>query len=433
MIRRLRAARSRGMAPSLPALLGLLTFLACTGGDGGQPEATQAPRGEAALALEQILEDDPHLEALLAKSIALAAELNPDPVSNPVQSVEDFVAYTERAERSLPWDLVQADPSTPSADIFAALVALYFVLDQPLPELEAEGLYRPTLQYHPPIGRWLTTFNRSWGSYLDSEASWSPEEVAKVQADPAFGLQNGWYEDPSNWSTFNEFFSRYLSAPDVRPIASPGDDAVVVSFADAVPMGTWAIDADSDVLDPDGVAVKSMTIRNVAELLGDDSPYRDAFANGTLTHSFLSVNDYHRYHFPVSGTIRDVAILPGINPTGGVTTWDPAQRRVVFDPSPVGWQTLESRARVIVETDDYGLVGLMPVGMATVGSVNLESSVTVGTRVEKGDMLGYFLFGGSDFVVLFQDFVDFTLEAPGDGQTYEHVLMGERLGRMTRR
>ena len=41
---------------------------------------------------------------------------------------------------------------------------------------------------------------------------------------------------------------------------------MVVSFADAVPMGVWAIDGDSDVLDPDGVAIKSMTIRNVAQL-----------------------------------------------------------------------------------------------------------------------------------------------------------------------
>lgn len=425
----IRLPRSTGLQGSL---LCLLTLLACSSGQ-DQSEPTGVLRGEAAQALQQRLEADPALQAMLAKSIARASELNPDTLSNPVQSVEQFLAYVERAETSLPWDLVQADPSTPAADIFAALVALYFVLGQPLPELEEEGLYRPTLQYYPPVGRWLTTFNRSWARYLDSEASWSPEEARRVQEDPAFGLQNGWYEDPSNWSTFNEFFARYLSSPAVRPITSPDDDAVVVSFADAVPMGTWAIDGDSDLLDPNGVAVKSMTIRNVAELLGDDSQYRNAFANGTLTHSFLSVNDYHRYHFPVSGTIREASIIQGINPTGGETWWDPEERRVVFDPSPVGWQTLETRARVIVETDDYGLVALMPVGMAVVGSVNLERSVTAGARVEKGDMLGYFLFGGSDFIVLFQETVAFTIEAPGEGGTYEHVLMGERLGRMTRR
>jgi phosphatidylserine decarboxylase len=99
----------------------------------------------------------------------------------------------------------------------------------------------------------------------------------------------------------------------------------------------------------------------------------------------------------------------------------------------VGWQTLETRGCVILETDNFGLVALLPVGMATVGSVNLESNVKAGARVKKGDMLGYFLFGGSDFVMLFQDEVDFTLDAPQEGQGYKHMLMGERLGHMTKR
>lgn len=411
MTRLLRTAVTRGLV--LPVLI----VSACSGGRGrGAPVDTQQGEATATRALREKFRNDPALEAMLAKSIALAAALNPDTVSNPVQSVDQFFAYTERAETSLPWDLVQGDPATAVDDIFAAFTAFYFVLDQPLPELEGKGLYRPTLQYYPPFATWLTTFNKSWRRYLDSDASWNAEDTRLVQNDPAFGLQNGWYEDPSNWHTFNQFFARHLSSPAARPIASPNDDAVVVSYADAVPMGTWAIDSASDILDRHAVAIKTMTIRNVAKLIGDDSRYRDAFANGTLTHSFLNVNDYHRYHFPVSGTIREARIIQGINPTGGQTSWDPDQHRVVFDPSAVGWQTLETRACVILQTDDYGLVALLPIGMAAVGSVNLESNVKAGTRVKKGDPLGYFLFGGSDFVMLFQDKVDFTLDAPRDGQ-----------------
>jgi phosphatidylserine decarboxylase len=425
MTRLLSAAVTRGLFQAV------LILSACGGGqEQGAPARTYT--GEAAQALQAKLEKNPALKAMLAKSTALAAALNPDTVSNPVQSVDQLLAYTERAETSMPWALVPGDP-TPSDNIFASLAALYFVLDRPLPELQGKGLFRPTLQYYPPFAEWLTTFNNSWRSYLDSEASWNAEDTKLVQSDPAFGLQNGWYEDPSNWKTFNQFFARYLSSPAARPIASPNDDAVVVSYADAVPMGTWAIDSASDIVDPDGVAIKSMTIRNVAALIGDGSQYQDAFANGTLIHSFLSVNDYHRYHFPVGGAIREARIIQGINPTGGNTGWDPDQHRVTFDPSSVGWQTLETRGCVILETDNFGLVALLPVGMATVGSVNLESNVKAGARVKKGDMLGYFLFGGSDFVMLFQDEVDFTLDAPQEGQGYKHMLMGERLGHMTKR
>lgn len=61
---------------------------------------------------------------------------------------------------------------------------------------------------------------------------------------------------------------------------------------------------------------------------------------------------------------------------------------------------------MIVETDGYGLVAIMPIGMSQVSSVCFEKEVQVGQRVEKGDMLGCFLFGGSDIVLLFQSDVE---------------------------
>ena len=80
---------------------------------------------------------------------------------------------------------------------------------------------------------------------------------------------------------------------------------------------------------------------------------------------------------------------------------------------------------------EYGLVALLPIGMAQVNSVNFEENVKPGLEVKKGDMLGYFLFGGSDFIMIFQEEANFTLDAPQteDGQYYQHLLMGERYGR----
>jgi phosphatidylserine decarboxylase len=388
--------------------------------------------GTAAKALNEKLEKDTVLRAMLAKSIALAAAINPDTITNPAQSLDQFLAYTERAETSVPWALIHGEPGKPFENIFKAFIAFYFDIDQPLPELEGKGLYRPTLQYYPPFAEWLTTFNNSWRHFLDSDASWSTAYSKIVQADSAFGLQNGWYEDPSHWKSFNQFFARYLSSPSARPIASPNDDAVVASYADAVPMGTWAIDSSSDIVDPNGVAIKSMIIRNVANLLGE-TPYKDSFQRGTFTHSFLNVNDYHRYHFPMGGTVREARVIQGSNPTGGRSYWDSAQHRVAFDPSAVGWQTLETRGCVILKTDKYGLVALLPIGMAAVGSVNFEQNVKAGAKVKKGDMLGYFLFGGSDFIMLLQKGVNYTIDAPKGEQGYKHLIVGERLGHVSKK
>ena len=58
------------------------------------------------------------------------------------------------------------------------------------------------------------------------------------------------------------------------------------------------------------------------------------------------------------------------------------------------------------------MVALLPIGMSQVRSVNFDPELKVGAEVKKGDMLDYFLFGGSDFVVLFQQGVRFELTAP---------------------
>jgi len=249
--------------------------------------------------------------------------------------------------------------------------------------------------------------------------------------DPNFGLQNDWYEDPANWKTFNQFFARYLKSPEMRPIASPDLDSIVVSFADSEPQGVWAIDSNSYLIEEGGVPVKSATLKSISKLIGEDSPYKDAFADGIFTHSFLNVNDYHRYHFPLSGTIKEARIIQGINPTGGEFWWDNDNKRYAFNPNAkIGWQSVETRGCVILETDEYGMVALMPIGMAAVNSVNFEENITPGTTVKKGDMLGHFAFGGSDFIMIFQDGVRFRLEAPmqEDANSYKHILMGEKLG-----
>lgn len=411
---------------SLPFLFLMLLLFSCN-------EPTQ-PReyGKATLELIALLENDAELKAMLEKSIAMASQANPDPNTNPAQTLEDYYAFVSWAETSMPWALLKKGEYPEIFDnIFQSLCTFYFIVDQPLPELEGRGLVNNSLQYAEPFASWLVDFSRSWGSFLDTEASWNEQYLEMAMNDPNFGLQNGWYEDPSNWSTFNDFFTRYLKSPDQRPIAGPGIDSIVVAFADSEPMGTWAIDSLSNLVTNDGVPVKSASLRSVAELIGEGSEYREAFAGGTLTHSFLNVNDYHRYHFPMSGTVKEIRIIPGINPTGGLIWWDAENGRCAFNPSAkTGWQSVETRGCVILETPDYGLVALLPIGMGAVGSVNFEDSLSVGSQIEKGDMLGYFAFGGSDFVMLFQESVEFTLDAPRgpDGESYQHMLMGERLG-----
>lgn len=388
--------------------------------------------GNATQELISLLDSDPNLKSLLESSLQKAKEINPDRNTNPAQSLEEYYEFVTWTEATMPWAIVKKEEYPEIFDhIFQGLCAFYFLIDQPLPELEDKGLVNNSLQYYDPFATWLSTFSKSWGSFLDTEDSWNEEYYQMAFNDPNFGLQNDWYEDPANWKTFNQFFARYLKSPEMRPIASPDLDSIVVSFADSEPQGVWAIDSNSYLIEEGGVPVKSATLKSISKLIGEDSPYKDAFADGIFTHSFLNVNDYHRYHFPLSGTIKEARIIQGINPTGGEFWWDNDNKRYAFNPNAkIGWQSVETRGCVILETDEYGMVALMPIGMAAVNSVNFEENITPGTTVKKGDMLGHFAFGGSDFIMIFQDGVRFSLEAPMQegANSYKHILMGEKLG-----
>lgn len=380
-----------------------------------------------------MVEHNSELKRMLIESIEKAKKINPDKATNPAQTLEGYYTFVDWAAKALPWSILPNLPYSKLYDqIDQSLDYFYFINDQPLPELINKGYYHNSLQYHEPYRTWMIIFTKAWGMYLSSEGSWNDEYYKKALEDERFGLNKGWYEDPSNWKTFNDFFARYLKSPDQRPIAFPNDPSIISSPADSKPQGVWKIDKNSNIAHDKGVSIKSKVFKSIAELIGEGSAYRNAFANGTLTHTFLDVNDYHRYHFPVGGTIKEVRIIQSDDAVGGIITWDAKTRKYVLDANTPGWQMIETRGCVIIETKEYGLVALLPIGMSQVSSVNFEDTVKVGNTVKKGDMLGYFLFGGSDYVMLFQSKVDFKLTVSQEkDRTYKHLLMGEQYGKIT--
>ena len=88
------------------------------------------------------------------------------------------------------------------------------------------------------------------------------------------------------------------------------------------------------------------------------------------------------------------------------------------------------RAYYIIKTEDYGHVGVVPVGLNTISSINptlvCNTMVRPGGKpvaVEKGQELGHFAYGGSLNILLFEANVLPALS----------VLMGNRIGTMNRK
>jgi phosphatidylserine decarboxylase len=252
---------------------------------------------------------------------------------------------------------------------------------------------------------WMKKLAEAWGQFLDTPASASG--IPSFVALPNYNIGD-YIVEPSGWLTFNQFFAREVK-PGKRPIAEPRNDRVIVSPADATFAGKWDIDANSKV------TVKGVSWP-VAQLL-DGSPYQDAFKNGIYTHSFLNVGDYHRYHVPVAGEIKEVRNIHG-------RVYLDVIRRPDGTLSPVDGETYQvdqERGLIVIDSPEVGLVAVLPVGMGSISSVNLTPEV--GAKLQKGDEFGFFLFGGSDIVMLFQN-----KKVVIDAEVGGKYLQGQRVG-----
>ena len=120
--------------------------------------------------------------------------------------------------------------------------------------------------------------------------------------------------------------------------------------------------------------------------------------------------------------IKEVKTIAGADASGGTVTWSSEKNRYIFKGGTIGWQMIETRGVVVVDTGAYGLVAILPVAMCQVSSVRFEEEIRVGAEVKKGDRMGRFRFGGSDVVMLFQKGITLNVTVPKNATgDYEHV------------
>jgi phosphatidylserine decarboxylase len=371
------------------------------------------------------LQKNPILYDMLEKSIKMASSKINFEEKNKVKNINEYILFINNYVLHTPDQLTNSD-TVSKQDMLDGICYFYFLIDQPLEDLKNSGLFKNSIQYYPIFQEWLLQYVVTIGEYLDTDKSWNNQYYNKIVQSGEFNMNSGWYEKGNIWRTFNEWFSRTLSSPsESHPISNKDDNSIVTSPADSVPQGVWKINDIGEL--NQNVKVKLLDYKNIHVDLLQGSKYANEFANGTLTHAFLNVNDYHRYHYPLSGEVIEHHTV-----TRGVTlsvTWSEQQKKFIPNDS-LGWQYKQTHAYAILKTEKYGLVALIPMGMAQVSSCNLTWPIL--GHHNKGEGLGNFLFGGSDFMMLFQSNVNFTMMAPKnhDG-TYKHILMGEKYGKLS--
>jgi phosphatidylserine decarboxylase len=209
------------------------------------------------------------------------------------------------------------------------------------------------------------------------------------------------------YGSFNEFFYRKLK-PEARPVDWGREFAVFP--ADGRHLAIADVDAARDFY------IKGQRF-DLARFLGDASLAAE-FAGGAMLISRLCPVDYHRYHFPVGGEagapVRIAGHLRSVSPLA-------LRGRLA-----ILWEN--KRTCTLVDSLDFGKVAVVAIGATCVGS--MESTYAPGP-VTKGAEKGYFRFGGSCVVTLFQPgrirFDDDLLEHAGQ-QREVYAKMGQRCG-----
>eukprot|EP00873_Tetraselmis_striata_P036373 jgi/Tetstr1/456637/TSEL_043339.t1 len=245
--------------------------------------------------------------------------------------------------------------------------------------------------YQSPFGRGmmatgapqkaLKELSESKGKYMDSRESiadipgFLKSFAGNVNIDEAA-------QPIETYKTFNEFFYRKLK-PGARPIAAASDCTVLVSAADCRLMVFESVDDATRLW----IKGKHFSIKG---LLGDaDEKLAQVFQGGSMAVFRLAPQDYHRFHFPVSGTLLSATPVPGhlytVNPIA-VNATD------IF--------TVNKRTVCIIKSPIFGKVAFVCIGATLVGSIVLTAEV--GKTFAKGDEMGYFAFGGSTTIALFQ-------------------------------
>lgn len=328
--------------------------------------------------LRAIIAAEPGIGKLLIESLEKAE-------FNEISTLEQFYDYIDKTIRLIPTNRSLLEEVRP-----------FFHLVGQSEELRENVIFQ----------NWVKRYVSSYGQFLDTTASAAGLDT--FFNDPAFKIDD-YYVGPSGWLTFNQFFARQIK-PGKRPISGLGDGTTIVAPSDGIFRGIYTVGSTAKIL------VKGIEY-SIEELL-EGSRYGTAFAGGQFVHSYQNVTDYHRLHVPFSGKIVEKKNVAGY-------VWLDLER--IDDGSFIsvdetGFQWRQERGIIVLSTDNIGLVAIVPVGMGLVSGVVLTPDE--GAELYKGEEFGFFQFGGSDVIMVFQkDKVDITAKV---GQRY---LQGQAVGK----
>lgn len=210
-------------------------------------------------------------------------------------------------------------------------------------------------------------------------------------------MQEALYPQIQAYKTLNDFFIRELQ-PHARPIDRVPEH--IISPADGI--YTFHELKNGATFDVKGIQIE------LGQLLQDDA-HAQQYADGWACIMYLAPHNYHRFHAPADGIISSPIVIRG--------RYETVEPSIYTYVQPL---LINERQLITLQTAHAGAIALVAVGAWCVGAIHLmyQANAPIG----KGAQLGYFSFGGSSLVLLFEKNA---IEKPRAG--YHHIAMGQTL------
>lgn len=211
------------------------------------------------------------------------------------------------------------------------------------------------------------------------------------------------------YASFNDFFIRKLKS-NARPIDANENTAIIPAD------GRYLVYQDIDKAL--GFIVKGQKFN--LETLLDDKNLAKKYEKGSMIIARLCPTDYHRYHFPCDC----IPTVPKM-----INGW-------LYSVNPIALKkdihifTENKRAITELQNTPFGNVLYLEIGATSVGSIN--QTFIPGKFYPKGAEKGYFSFGASSLILLFEPskltLDDDLLQATAEGFEIK-CLMGQSMGK----
>ncbi len=291
---------------------------------------------------------------------------------------------------------------------------------------------QPMVQF----SEFLENFSNTRGQYMDGLAS--TQYVSQWIADARIEISDYILQSPSDYTSWNQFFTRELalnvpgdpsSGIKTRPVTMPTRDYIVVAPTDCImnPL-EQVLQSDPNLgvlkkkflenpIDFNTVVDVKNTPISINSLLGSTPDNIKAlFVGGTGLSCVLMPNTYHHFHSPVTGAVVHSEIVrDGTFGYDDFPNWVPNDGNVARSGTDFSQFQAYQRGVIIIQVnylnvDGRSLVGYVasiPVGLDTIGSVVLDAalegaSLTSPVGVQRGvTRLGNFVYGGSLDILLF--------------------------------